>query len=262
MRFPNPQPLRSGFQRRGFALAPELLDVNERSALFTVASALAQRHAAAIDRADTGQRLWYNVVTGERIAAEGPALFDLYTAPEMLSWIRELSDSPSLAPSPHLRSAINVNCLQAAGQQYPWHRDAVPYTSLLFLTSLPAAAGGAFRIRGADGEVVDVQPRAGDLLFMDGARCEHAVAPLLDSVLRLTVPMVYPTRRVDRPAGLDEYLYGLADGPHGIPVPSEPEPKPEPGTPSPIPVPDPSPDPPPTNPIPPPLPTERVRRRH
>ena len=258
MRFPDPHCLRSEFRRRGFALAPELLDAKERCALFTVASTLARRHGASIDRADTGERLWYNVVTGDRIAAEGPALFSLYTAPAMLSWIRQLSDSPSLAPSSHLRSAININCLQAAGQQYPWHRDAVPYTSLLFLSSLPAAAGGAFRIRTADGELVQVQPRAGDLLFMDGARCEHEVSPLLASMLRLTVPMVYPTKGVERPAGLDEYLYGSADGPHGIPVPPDSEPKPESG-PSPIPVPDPSPDPPPTNPIPPPLPTERVR---
>lgn len=259
MRFPDPRLLRSEFRCRGFGLATELLDVNERSALFRIASALAQRRATAVDRTDTGERLWYNVVTGDRIAAEGLPLFRFYTGPEMLSWIRELSGSPSLAPSSHLRSGINVNCLQTAGQQYPWHRDAVPYTSLLFLTSLPGSAGGAFLIRAADGELVRVQPRAGDLLFMDGARCPHAVAPLIESTLRLTVPMVYPTERIERPAGLDAYLYESAEGPHGIPVPSDPEPEPAP--PSPIPVPDPSPDPPPTNPIPPPLPTDRVRHR-
>jgi hypothetical protein len=211
MRFPDPRLLRPQFERRGFVVVRNLLDRSERSAFSAEAIALARRYSAAIDRANSGQRLCYTVVTGDRIKASGRLLFSLYTAPEMLSWVRSTCSAPSLALSSHLRSAININCLHTAGQQYPWHRDAVPYTCLLFLSSLPTAAGGAFLIRAGDGELVTIQPRAGVLLLLDGARCPHAVAPLAGNALRLTVPMVYPAESTSRPAGLDEYLYGPAD---------------------------------------------------
>jgi hypothetical protein len=210
VRLPNAQPLRTELLHRGFVLLTEALDDSERTALFDVALALVHRHAVAVDRQGDDQRLCYDVVTGDRIKAEGLPLYGFYTEPEMLSWIRELTASPSLAPSPHLRSAININCLHSAGQQYPWHRDAVPFTGVLFLSSVPALAGGAFVMRAADGELVSVQPTAGTLVFMDGARCPHAVSPLVADRLRLTVPMVYPDRSVERPAGLDQYLYGPA----------------------------------------------------
>ncbi len=208
MRLPDPHALRAEFRRRGFVIAPGALEARERSVLCDVASALVQQHSATVDRIDNGKRLSYTVVSGDRIKTEGTPLFEFYTDPKMLTWVRELTGTALLGPSPHLRSAINVNCLRTAGQQYPWHRDAVPYTSLLFLSTVPPSAGGAFLIQEADGEVVNVQPASGTLVFMDGTRCPHAVSPLTDNTLRLTVPMVYPERVVDRPEGLDEYLYG------------------------------------------------------
>jgi 2OG-Fe(II) oxygenase superfamily len=126
----------------------------------------------------------------------------------MLTWIGRLSDSPAVRPSPHLRSAININCLSRTGQQYPWHRDAVPFTAVLFLTSLPSSAGGELLIRTAEGERMAICPAAGDLIVMDGSRCPHAVAPLAIDTLRVTVPMVYPAFHVERPDGLDQHLYG------------------------------------------------------
>jgi hypothetical protein len=44
-------------------------------------------------------------------------------------------------------------------------------------------------------------------VLINGKRCAHAVAPLLHDTERLTIPMVYPAENVDRPRGLDDYLY-------------------------------------------------------
>jgi hypothetical protein len=52
-----------------------------------------------------------------------------------------------------------------------------------------------------------VAPLAGELVLMDGQQCAHAVAPLLEDALRITVPMVFPAYPVNRPPGLDDYLY-------------------------------------------------------
>jgi hypothetical protein len=102
---------------------------------------------------------------------------------------------------------VNVNVLQTAGQQYRWHTDAVPFTVLVFLTTLPADSGGEFLIRTRMGELMTIPARAGQLVLMDGRQCAHAVAPLRDDILRITVPMVFPAYQIERPRGLDDYLY-------------------------------------------------------
>jgi hypothetical protein len=66
-------------------------------------------------------------------------------------------------------------------------------------------AGGALLIQAANGERVEVQPTSGTLIFMDGTRCPHAISPLIEDALRLTVPMVYPAANLARPEGLDGY---------------------------------------------------------
>jgi len=206
LRLPDPGALRSEFSRRGFVVVRALSEGVTLTRTFENAMALLRDHAVAVDRADADDGLNYNVVTGDRILADGGILSALYSSIEMLAWIRALTDSHKLNRSPHCRSAININCLTRARQQYPWHRDAIPFTAILFLTSLPASAGGELVIR-SDATSVRVRPVAGDLVVMDGARCPHAVAPLSMDVLRITVPMVYPVADVERPSGLDDYLY-------------------------------------------------------
>lgn len=109
-----------------------------------------------------------------------------------------------------IRSAININCLSQAGQQYPWHTDATPYTGLLFLTSLPERVGGELLVKSLTGEVAAVVPSAGAFVLMDGSRCAHAVAPLVRDALRVSVPMVFPKLATVRPQGLDDYLYSTS----------------------------------------------------
>jgi 2OG-Fe(II) oxygenase superfamily len=207
LRLPRAGILRPDFLRRGFVVVPALLEGIAAADVTERAMTLIRDHGVAIDREHGRDRLSYKVVTGDRILSDDGLLSELYTSIEMLAWIRELTDSHALTLSPYRRSAININCLMRARQQYPWHRDAVPFTAILFLTSLPAAAGGELLIRSAQADDVRVRPVAGDLVVMDGTRCPHAVAPLTMDVHRVTVPMVYPAVRIERPSGLDEYLY-------------------------------------------------------
>jgi hypothetical protein len=207
LRLPTVPTVQSELLEQGFVRVPSLLEREFVAELADRAMKLIRRHGATIDRTDAGDRLWYGVVTGDRICVEEPLLNDLYFSPQLVEWIRWLTQSAAVSPSEHLRSAININCLCTVGQKYPWHRDAVPYTALLFLTDLEPGAGGEFLIESAGGEALAIRPTAGDLVVMDGTRCPHGVAPLTKKTLRVTVPMVYSNGRIDRPAGLDNYLY-------------------------------------------------------
>jgi len=209
-RLPAPSDVSIELRRTGFVFVPEALSRADVRSLANGATRLVETGAARIERpsAEAQRSLSYRVVPGDRIRAEFPALFDLYTSTELVDWIRTATDPPAITISPHLRSGININCLSRAGQQYRRHVDAVPYTVVLFLTSITREAGGQLQINATDGTIVDLEPRAGGLVLMDGARCPHAVAPLRQDVMRLTVPMVYPARAHERPSGLDEFLYG------------------------------------------------------
>jgi len=195
------------FQQRGVLVVPDFLSPTEADALAADASRVAARRAIQIRRAVEGSTLDYRVVTGDVIKAEAPALYEIYESTQVLEWVRRISALPDVGLSPHIRSAVNINILDRAGQQYRWHNDAVPFTILIFLTTLPPSAGGAFTIRTRDGGVMAIPPVAGQLVLMDGRQCAHAVAPLREDVLRMTVPMVFPAYQVARPPGLDDYLY-------------------------------------------------------
>ena len=196
------------FTGDGFIVVHDCITREQAAPLVEAARRVAGSAAVSIDRrsADTG--LAYSVVSGERIQTDAPLLFDFYTSPELLEWVRSVTGCDTVSRSPHLRSAVNLNCLTRPGEQYPFHRDAVPYTALLFLSDLDAGAGGAFVIDPLRRERVRIQPALGCFVLMDGAQCAHGVEPLRRPALRLTLPMVFPALRAERPEGLDEYLYG------------------------------------------------------
>jgi hypothetical protein len=213
MTLPEPFERQPEFRRRGIVVIPDALNGEELSAIVDVATEAAKRFAVAIDRRTGGDRLSYSVVTGDHVRSKAQPLFDLYNSPHLLEWIRSVTDDWNVSVSPHMRSAININCLSRRGQRYPKHTDAVPYTALLFLSTLDASDGGDLLVDAADGDLVTIQPQRGLFLLMDGNRCPHAVAPLRTNAMRVTVPMVYPARVAPRPAGLDDYLYAAAEHP-------------------------------------------------
>ena len=241
MFLPAASQLRGAFHENGFALVRGMIDSEASAALAALAQQLLARRGVHIVRRSGDDTLDYRVVTGDVIQREAPPLWNLFASADLLAWIRDVTDAGEVTRSPHLRSAVNVNCLDTAGQGYPWHTDAVPFTGLLFLTTLPESAGGEFLVRrnpggsasrnppytdpgGSatrnppytdaasrnpphDAGVVAIRPVNGEFLLMDGARCAHAVAPLRENTLRLSVPMVFPAAPSARPDGLDDFLY-------------------------------------------------------
>ena len=193
-KFPDVGLVREAVRQRGFVAVRESLERDTLRRLRDQAGRLTESQGTLIERdAEDEQRLHYCVVPGDRIERDMPLLAALYASTELLDWIRAATSNPAVTTSPYMRSALNINRLSRAGQAYPWHADAVPYTVVMFLTSLPTGAGGELQIRS-----------------LDGARCPHAVAALREDVVRLTVPMVYPAVHHERPVGLDDFLYGDA----------------------------------------------------
>lgn len=118
------------------------------------------------------------------------------------------------APSPDVRSAINVNC-QHRGQRYEWHVDSNPLTAVLFATTAGPAEGGELVFvsdplsGGVAGWEVRVSPVAGTLLLFDARRVAHHVEAVTSTEPRISIPMNYylRSRGMERPQDLDEYLY-------------------------------------------------------
>jgi hypothetical protein len=198
---------RAALRRHGYVHVPGWLDPDIADSLATLAHDTVQQYGTRVVRFSADDVLDYEVVTGDLIQSHAPPFFDLYSSPTLLTWIRSVGRVADLERSPHLRSSININCLRFCGQGYPWHSDAVPFTVLVFLTTLSDTDGGEFLIRPAREPLRRIQPVSGDLLLMDGQRCPHAVAALRANVCRLTVPMVYPAIKAARPPQLDSYLY-------------------------------------------------------
>jgi len=211
MRLPAGDEVRTLFEQRGVLLVPDFLGPAEADALAARAASLVARRALHIRRSVDGSTLDYRVVTGDVIREEAASIYEMYETAHLLEWIRHVADTEEVGRSPHERSAVNINVLDTAGQEYRWHHDAVPYTVLVFLTTLSASAGGEFLVRTRRDELMTVRPVAGQLVLMDGRQCAHAVAPLRENAIRITVPMVFPAYQVERPPGLDDYLYSTGE---------------------------------------------------
>jgi hypothetical protein len=207
LRLPPAHGVRDRFRDTGALLVPHALDTAAASELAFRALSLAGRTGRHIRRSSDAGLLDYAVVTGDTIKADGPELYALYESVELLDWLRDVTEIAGVGRSPNLRSAVNINILGSKGQQYRWHTDAVPFTVLLFLTTVAPESGGELLVRIGPDEVTAIPPAAGQLVLMDGHRCPHAVAPLLDDVTRISMPMVFPAVPMDRPDGLDDYLY-------------------------------------------------------
>lgn len=204
---PAVETVRETFRRTGVVVVDDALDPGVASSLAAEAMALARRSSRHIRRSSDAGVLDYGVITGDVLRADAPQIQAVYDAPDLLGWIQGVTATPGVGRSPHVRSAVNVNILAAAGQQYRWHTDAVPFTVLLFLTTLAPGSGGELLVRTLHDGERSIAPAAGLLVLLDGHRCPHAVAPLCRDVPRVSVPMVFPAEPIERPAGLDDYLY-------------------------------------------------------
>ena len=210
LRLPVHDDVRESFLREGVAIVLNSLDPQAASTLAEVALTATARDALEIRRSSDEGSLDYRVVTGDAIRSDARPIFSLYESAELLTWIRYVTGKGDVQRSPHLRSAVNINLLDTPGQEYRWHHDAVPFTAVLFLTTIPESAGGELLVRTISGRLLTIEPVAGQLVLMDGHRCAHAVTRLRAHAARISVPMVFPAVHADRPPGLDDYLYATS----------------------------------------------------
>lgn len=216
LRLPLPSALIRPFQQFGFAIAESVLPQTVCSRFRAHATYLAQAGALEINKQGTSgaTALHYAVVPGEIVEKEWLEMFTLYRSPTLQQWIRTITRSKEIFQSNHLRSAININVLSRAGELYPWHFDAVPYTLILYLSDSAPEDGGALQIRNVRAHLrktMTYLPHSGDLVLMDGTRCYHRITALRRDHLRISVPMVFPeSLEHSRPADLDSFLYDRA----------------------------------------------------
>jgi hypothetical protein len=218
---PSSRASKKWFKENGYLIVdrvvpPEICDTWKLTAL-----RVAQDSGRSIQREGGSDVLRYRVVTGDAIKTCWPELYDFYSAPELRSWIAEVTGAQGIVLSPHLQSAININVLNEPGEVYRWHFDAVPYTALLYLSDSEREDGGFLEFYpNANLESPNVPrrerkirfiPRRGSLVLMDGTRCYHRVSPILRRHFRISIPMVFPAQASQaRPENLDSYLYDQA----------------------------------------------------
>jgi hypothetical protein len=148
----------------------------------------------------------YRVVNGEAIELHAEWLWEIYTSESMLGDISAAVGEP-VKVSPHTASAINVNHLAGRGGRYELHVDGQPYSAVLMCDTCTEETGGRLLL-GHEAQPIETSP--GMLVVFDGSVIPHAVEPLKHGLAtRTSLPMVYvPERAVERPEGLDGYLYG------------------------------------------------------
>jgi hypothetical protein len=206
---PQTHSLSSQFDRDAYVICQDVLPPNRASEWRDKALQIARLHARRIERQSALHLLRYRVVTGDVILAEWPELFATYHSSELRDWVARIVGVPTMFPSSHLRSAININVMGEPGEIYRWHTDASGHTVLLYLSDSREDDGGSLEIR-APGAAATIRmaPAAGALVLMDGTRCVHRVSPILRHHERISIPMVFSAAaEQQRPADLDEYLY-------------------------------------------------------
>ncbi len=217
LRLPDPHRFQQQFQQDHFVAVPKALPQSLVKQWRKKAQQIT-RYARQIQHNTDELQLVYEVVTGETIKERWPGLFAFYQNPGMLDWIRRITSERAIYTSSHLQSAANLNIMSSVRSVYRWHFDAVAYTVLIYLTDVAPGNGGALELvprcqpqkapPDAEHRRIQLWPKAGTLVLMDGTRCYHRVARLRHPITRLSIPLVYPnSQHATRDAALDSYLY-------------------------------------------------------
>ncbi len=207
--------LPAAFAREAFVICPDAVPSGRAREWRQRAVDIARLYARRIEQQTEAHLLRYRVVTGDLIATAWPELFAVYQSARLREWVAAITEVPTTFPSPHLRSAININVMGEPGEIYRWHTDASGFTLLLYLSDSHTADGGSLEMRSPDGKgTTAMVPAAGTVVLMDGTRCLHRVSPIVRRHERISIPMVFtPTMVHERPPGLDDYLYSVPGQP-------------------------------------------------
>lgn len=159
-------------------------------------------------------------VGGVQTRQQLPWLFDLYRG--LFRTLGQLTVSEPISIATDDRYAVNLNVQIGEGMRYECHVDSNPLEGLLYVTSHPPGSGGelvvanscsAMGVEEVSADCERLHPISGTLVFFDGRKHPHYVAPLNSrSAIRVVVAMNYYTSSCPesaRPLDLNRHL-GLA----------------------------------------------------
>lgn len=148
-----------------------------------------------------------DVVVGSDIKLHIPWLYEIYST-VLVSLVSEMFGK-RIYPANDLISSVNINCLRGVGSEYEVHVDSNPVTGLLFLSTLDQKMGGELVFEKHPFSL-SINPVSGIFIAFDARQVPHRVAPLLQEVERISIPMNFYDSQDDqiRPNDLDGYLYG------------------------------------------------------
>jgi hypothetical protein len=106
------------------------------------------------------------------------------------------------------RAWVNINVLHGRGESYELHTDSVPWTAILFVTG-PHRGGELMLERSTHQDPLYIHPEPGLLAVFQGEVWPHAVLPLKDDKVRISVPisLIEIGEEYERDPAVDAHLY-------------------------------------------------------
>jgi 2OG-Fe(II) oxygenase superfamily len=158
-----------------------------------------------------------HLVDGKVVVKDLPWVQDLYHG--MFREMAQQLVTEPLTVAADTDHGARLQIQRGADERYECHVDTCPITGLFYVTDHPPGAGGELVIsnRGdiygreeVERDATRIHPVAGQVVFFDGRRRTHFVAPLVDpTVIRVVVPMVFFSPSCSegmRPTDLDRHL--------------------------------------------------------
>lgn len=144
-----------------------------------------------------GSVSWFDV------AAEAPAIRELYRSPEFIAWLSAVTGETLLTCPDSDPHACALYYYTEAGDHIDWHYDTSFYRGKRFTVLLGLVPGSRselvaklhYRTRGPEAAEVRLRTEPGTLVAFDGDRCWHMVTPSGEGEDRVVLSMEYVTDR-------------------------------------------------------------------
>ena len=190
-----------------------------------------EHEVTEVDRPYKERNLQYSVINGQQVENYLPTIWQLYEKVNLL--VNKVSGQ-NLVPLTDKMPTVNINIIKPGGE-YRWHYDRNAITALLYLNTVEGGELEVYPnyrlgnknkkfsweqklwdallklklIRNFFGNKVEIKPRQGMIVIMQGNRCLHSVKALEGNQERINIVMAYDIPGIEFPIeqGLNSYLY-------------------------------------------------------